>query len=200
MMFQTVSRGAAAFALLVLGACAGFDTTTRTEPVPVCAAAASREMDFWLGAWDVSWINADGVSGHALSQVVLDADGCVLRERFEDATTNLAGVGIYTYFAPAGVWSHSWMDNHGIAVNAQGRVIPGEGFAFDYQRGADPNRRYRAVFEDIRPAGFIWRYQSRGEGEGAWRDETTSRYIRRSASAAQTGMFTAARNVARGRQ
>ena len=153
---------------------------------PACASAHSRELDFFLGEWDVEWTLVDGRSGKAVNGVVLENGGCVLREHFRDLNGVIEGTGLYSYFAPGQFWAWSWMDSNGAAIMARGGP-PADGsaaFALTPQRGADPNKQYRMVFEDVTPDAFTWRYQSRASESDAWTDESVSHYTRSSRRAA----------------
>lgn len=152
---------------------------------PACASAHSRELDFFLGDWDVEWsIISDGRSGTAVNSVVLENGGCVLREHFQDLNGVIEGTGLYSYFAPGQFWAWAWMDSNGAAIMARGGP-PTDGsaaFVLTPQRGADPNKQYRMVFEDVTTGTFTWRYQSRADESAAWTDESVSRYSRRDTS------------------
>lgn len=158
-------------------------STVRT-PVsfaPACATPNSRQLDFFLGEWNVEWSTYDGRSGTAVNSVVLENGGCVLREHFRDLNGVIEGTGLYSYFVPGQLWILMWMDSNGASIMARGGP-PADGsaaFVLTPQRGADPNKQYRMVFEDVSAGAFTWRYQSRAEESAAWTDETVSHYSRR---------------------
>lgn len=179
---------ASAVAAGLVTACAG--VPGNPAPVayaPACASANSRQLDFFLGEWDVEWTLVDGSSGTAVNSVVLENGGCVLREHFRDLNGVIEGTGLYSYFAPGQLWILMWMDSNGASIMARGGP-PADGsaaFALTPQRGADPNRQYRMVFEDVTRDAFTWRYQSRASESDAWSDETVSHYSRSSRRAAE---------------
>lgn len=147
---------------------------------PACAHEQSRQLDFFLGRWNVAWSMSNGQSGTARNEIVLENGGCVLREHFVDTNGVIEGTGLYSWFAPASKWVFMWMDSQGISVMAMGGV-PDDGsgaFALTPQRGADPNRQYRMIFSDVTEETFTWKYQSRAGETAAWEDETVSRYTR----------------------
>jgi hypothetical protein len=147
---------------------------------PACTSPQARALDFWLGRWEVAWQAADGRSGRATNSVVLEGGGCVVREHFRDLDGGLEGVGLYSFFAPVGGWTQTWMDNQGMTISAVGgpRDDPSESFELVLRRGGDPNRQYRIVFADVTPRSLTWRFQSRSGGAD-WTDETVSYYTRR---------------------
>lgn len=142
-----------------------------------CAASEHRALDFWIGEWTVDWRQRGGLAGRAHNSVTREADGCVIVERFRDASSGLSGIGIYSYFPVLGRWTQSWMDNHAMTIGATGGPTDPGTFALTLRRGEDPNREYRFTFSDIETDRFVWRLQSRAAGE-AWVDETVSRYTR----------------------
>lgn len=147
-----------------------------------CPAPEARQLDFWVGEWDVAWSVPNGRSGRARNRVMLENDGCTIREQFRDLDGTVEGTAIYGYVAAAGSWFSTWMDSHGTMFTTRGGR-PGDGsaaFILNLQRGADPTRQYRILFDEVTADGLVWRFQSR-QGEGAWRDETVSRYRRRPA-------------------
>jgi hypothetical protein len=162
--------------LLLAWSCASTDALTQTLS-PACARPEARQMDFFVGDWSLAWSSADGRAGRAGNTVVIEGGGCVVREHFVDARGELEGTGIYTYFAPAQAWVFYWMDNQGVVLTGRGGFDEASGFVFQLQRGPDPARQYRIVFDGISDAGFVWRFQSRA-GEEDWRNETVSRYRR----------------------
>jgi len=145
---------------------------------PACAGAESRALDFWIGEWTVDWTTADGRAGRAESVVLREHGGCVIREHFRDLAGGLEGTGIYSYFAPIRGWSQTWMDNQGVTIHSTGGPSsePNQRFQLRLTRGPDPNMQYRTVWEDVTPAGFTWRFQTRAGDSGDWVDQGVSRY------------------------
>jgi len=154
--------------------------TPSTLATMACSAPESRQMDFWLGEWSVDWRRSTGEHGRAHNSVTREADGCVIAERFEDPSTGLRGIGIYSYFPLAHRWTQTWMDNSGITINASGgpSASTPDGFFFDLARGQDPGRKYRFAFSEITHDRFVWRFQSCAPDAMTWSDETVSNYER----------------------
>jgi hypothetical protein len=197
---------ASAIAILSCGSLAGCATseTAASAPTiaPACASPQSRQLDFFVGDWDIAWSMSDGRSGSARNTVVVENGGCVIREHFIDNDGVIEGTGIYSYFAPASRWTMAWMDSQGTTSLAFGGAPEGgpAAFVMNPQRGADPNKQYRMVFEDVTQNTFVWRYQSRSSETEAWLDLTVSQYTRRQAHSAlqvilATGIARNARNA-----
>jgi predicted enzyme related to lactoylglutathione lyase len=148
---------------------------------PACVAEKHRALDFWVGEWDVIWSTADGRKGLASSSVVRENGGCVIREHFRDLAGGLEGTGLYSYFAAIDAWTLAWMDNQGVTISSSGgQSSEGrERFQMRLRRGADPNKQYRTVWEDVTPGAFTWRFQTRDNDIESWTDEGVSRYRRK---------------------
>jgi len=165
---------------LLLQSLASMMAIAPTPAAAPCSAAESRQMDFWLGEWSVDWRRSTGEHGRARNSVTREADGCVIAERFEDPSTGLRGIGIYSYFPLAHKWTQTWMDNSGITINGSGgpSASTPDGFVLDLARGQDPRRKYRFAFSEITRDRLVWRFQSRATDAAGWSDETVSVYER----------------------
>ena len=72
-----------------------------------CAAAEFRQLDFWVGVWDVRWDASPGSPAGAGTNTITRAYGdCVIQEQFDGgaSTGNLLGHSISTYHAPMQRW------------------------------------------------------------------------------------------------
>jgi ketosteroid isomerase-like protein len=87
------------------------------QPI-TCAAPEHRQLDFWVGDWDV--FEADGVTEAAHVQVEKILGGCVLREVYEDPT-GLQGESISIYDASRELWHQAWVTNRGQLLTIEGR-------------------------------------------------------------------------------
>jgi len=84
-----------------------------------CATSAeSRQMDFWLGDWTVSYPNAPSAS---TSKVYLDLDKCLLVESWVGGK-NHRGMNMFAYSTDDKSW-------HGMFADNEGRVHVFEGTA-----------------------------------------------------------------------
>ena len=98
--------------------------TMQTLQVTPCTSAAHRAFDFWIGDWDVFAAGAGQPSAHVVVESILD--GCVLRERYEDAT-GLRGESFSSYDPSRRDWQQTWVTNRGqllvIRGTAHGRDL-----------------------------------------------------------------------------
>lgn len=155
-----------AFALLSAAAAA-------QDPEP-CSSAEYRQMDFWLGHWDLSWKpfnSADPGSGRNTVSLVLD--DCVLQEAFSGA--GLRGHSVSVYHAPSGLWRQTWVDSSGGYFALTGGPDK-EGFRLDLRRTDESAPLRRMLWRNIREDSMDWRWQ-RSEDDGhTWQDQWVIHY------------------------
>lgn len=86
-----------------------------------CSDPAYRQFDFWLGEWEVS--KPDGaVAGQ--NSIEKEYGGCVLHERYT-TPKGYAGESLNTYDASSGLWHQTWVDNGGLLLLLDGRLVDG---------------------------------------------------------------------------
>mgnify|MGYP003576364723 CR=1 FL=1 len=153
---------------------------------PPCSAAQHRELDFWVGTWIATWDNPDGTKGTGKNVITRDEYGsCVITERFEIDNAPFKGFSISTYFAPAGEWRQTWMDNQGGYFDLFGGRSDDPAYAFfleQYRRG-DKSPFLRMIWQDVKPESFTWRWQKKASADAAWADQWVIRYTRSPAAA-----------------
>jgi hypothetical protein len=120
MMTNAMSRVLAFFLLLV--AAAGEHLSAAPAARASCTAPEYRQLDFWIGDWDVS--DADGTPNVARVRVERVLDGCALKEDYEDPT-GLRGQSLSTYDASRGVWHQTWVTNRGQLLMIEGKMRDG---------------------------------------------------------------------------
>ena len=88
---------------------------------PCSANSESRQLDFWLGDWNVTY---PGVPGSARSQVSLDLDKCLLVESW-DGGKGHRGKNMFAYSPEDDHWHGMFADNQGRVHVFEGKVAPG---------------------------------------------------------------------------
>lgn len=174
----------AAAALLAAGPAAA---QQQAPAPPPCAGPEYRQLDFWVGDWDLEFANANGTPGRAESRITRDEHGgCVISEHFRAPGAGTAGQDYtgasYSMFDPqTGRWRQMWVENGGSLYVLEGGPVTGQPYVFELRttepRGT-PARTMRMIWEDVTPAGLTWRWQAQ-QADGNWRDAWVIRYRRR---------------------
>ena len=126
-----------------------------------CADPVFRQMDFWVGHWDLSWTNADGSAGKGQNLISKDEYGqCVIYERF--TSEQFKGMSVSTYHQPTGVWRQTWVDDTGGYFALSGGPVHGDSAVFELRntRLKKSEPQLRMIWEKVTDESLIWRWQS----------------------------------------
>ena len=93
-------------ALLVLSVCG--DTTAQEKPG--CDAPMYRQLDFWVGTWDVRLDGRDAVVGTNIIEKTLD--GCAILEHWTDVRGS-RGKSLFYFHRADQVWKQVWVTDLG---------------------------------------------------------------------------------------
>ena len=179
-------------ALAGLAALASAEAGAQTPPPPAappCTAPEHRQMDFWVGEWDLEFDQAAGQPvGRARNTITRNEYGpCVIVERFVQPG-GAAGGGDYLgtsysmYDAQTRQWRQMWVDNAGTPFVLTGGPVNGEDHVFELvttePRGATNPVIRRMIWQDATADSLVWRWQAR-QPDGTWADSWVLRYKRR---------------------
>ena len=175
----------AALTILALAACANGAAVGQTGQIAAqvspCAASEFRQMDFWVGTWDVRWNKGGGTPAGAGTNIITrEYADCVIQEAFDGgpATGNLIGHSVSTYHAPLGKWRQTWVDNQGGYFALIGGP-EGDDFVLTSYRVSDNTPAQRMVFTDIGAHSLTWRWQRTTDSGATWSDSWVIYYTRR---------------------
>jgi hypothetical protein len=93
----------------------------------------SRQMDFWLGDWTVTY---PGMPGNANSKVHLELDKCLIVESW-DGGKGHKGENMFAYSDDDKNWHGMFADNQGRVHAFEGKVANGTGEFTGPSRGPD---------------------------------------------------------------
>lgn len=99
-------------------ACMG--TPVGAAPAPPCAADSYRQLDFWLGDWDV--YDVGGSAPVARAHITRILDGCAVHELYESTggASDTRGESFSIFDRTRGVWHQTWVTNHGALLQVEG--------------------------------------------------------------------------------
>lgn len=144
---------------------------------PPCSASEFRQLDFWVGVWDLSWTR-EGEKGRGRNVISRSLDNCVIEERFTvlGGERPFAGMSVSTYDAKAGNWRQTWVDNSGGYLPFTGGPSP-EGFQFRLEKAAD-GRTMRMIWKNVKEDSLDWHWQQSKDGGNTWEDRWVIHYRR----------------------
>lgn len=129
-------------------------------------------FDFWVGQWEVSWEEGDGM-GHGTNHIVKTLDGKVLRENFEiteGQNTGFKGTSISVYQPRFERWKQAWADNNGGYYDFTGMVEGNKRIFQTEVRELEDGRKFtqRMVFYDITNDSMTWDWEASEDGGETW--------------------------------
>ena len=147
-----------------------------------CSAAEFRQLDFWIGVWDVRWDATTGqAAGSGTNTITRQLGNCVVLEQFDGGPTTkgLIGHSVSTYHVSPRLWRQTWVDNQGGYFALTGGPAEGGRFILENTRLSENAPYLRMVFEKISADSLTWRWQrSRDKGVN-WDDAWVIYYTRR---------------------
>ena len=139
------------------------------SPPSGCASAESRQLDFWVGEWNLAYTQ-DGKAATSHNRITKILDGCAILEEFDGAPDNpLVGRSLSMYDARAKRWKQVWVDNSGAWLDFTGAVENGR-MVFSREAERD-GKRYlqRMVFDDVTRDALTWRWQRSDDAGRTWK-------------------------------
>ena len=139
---------------------------------PCSANSDSRQLDFWLGDWAVTY---PGVSVPSSSKVYLELDKCLLVESWGGGKGH-SGKNMFAYSSDDKSWHGMFADNQGRVHIFEGKVTPGVAEFYGPSIGPDGqavlNRikvqrvspsKVEQTWEKSMDKGATWNIEFRGE-------------------------------------
>jgi len=160
-----IARGALALAAVAM-ALAGDAGHAAAAPASVCVEAEYRQLDFWLGDWDVYDVGAPQAVARARISRILD--GCVVHELYEQRD-GVRGESFSIFDRTRGVWHQTWVTNHGRLLQIEGslggdRVVLSGRYKDDAGRTVMIRGTWWAAPEGVRELA-----ETSGDDGGSWK-------------------------------
>jgi len=157
-------------------------TASPPPPAPPCAAAEFRQLDFWVGDWDLSFDAGDRKTGRATNRITKDELGrCFVTEHFEQPDIGFIGLSHSTFDRRKKQWVQTWVDNQGGYINLVGGPVQGQPYSFELKtiepRGPT-GTHFRMIWQEVKPDSLVWRWQQQ-EADRSYKDTWVINYKRR---------------------
>jgi hypothetical protein len=132
--------------------------TSADESQPCSDNPMSRELDYWVGNWEVSYPGGPKGKG-SISKVEPELDHCLFVEQWGDSKGH-RGENVFAYGKDDQTWHGLFADNRGrLHVFVEGKVAAGTAEFLGPSRGADGGtvlNRVRVIRVDANTLKQIW--------------------------------------------
>lgn len=155
-----------------------------TDSPRPCSSPESRQFDFWLGEWDLSWPaeQAGGQPGEMMTgtnRIERLFGPCAIEESFSTADGSFRGRSLSVYDVGAGLWRQTWVDSQAAYLIFTGGMGDGKMILATEPVGDDGREMInRMVFADITAVSLNWSWQRSEDGGDSWQDRWTISYRR----------------------
>lgn len=144
-------------------------------PPAACSTDEYRQMDFWVGNWDVSWKGPFDEVQKGKNVVTSEKNGCVIEENFDAA--GLLGNSLSIYHNHSKKWRQAWVDNQGGYFDLVGGPDD-EGFQLTLVRLSDKAPHLRMIWRNIEADSLDWHWQQSTDEGATWEDRWHLHYER----------------------
>lgn len=154
--------------LCFVGAVALGQQTSASNP---CAAPEQKQLEFWVGEWDLSWpAQEQGKLDHGTNSIHRLLDSCVVQESFSgESAMHLRGMSVSIFDMRAHKWKQTWVDNEGGYLDFVGELKDGQMIlARNAVRPDGTPVVQRMVFKNITPNEFDWSWEASTDGGKTW--------------------------------
>ena len=158
----------------------------RKAPAAACVAPEHRQLDFWLGDWDLvvrarkapgadDWAEARGTNA-----VRRTHGGCVVEETFQADGPGAPWAGHSVSLFAGGQWHQTWVDDSGSYLTFTGGTKDGETVLASEPTTKNGQRaQMRMVFTKIQKDSLFWRWERSVDDGATWTPQMTIDYRRR---------------------
>jgi Protein of unknown function (DUF1579) len=137
-------------------------TASAAQPQP-CADAKQKQLDFWVGDWDLTWPGEkQGEVARGSNNIKRIMDGCVVQENFSGGDSMpLRGMSVSLFDTTTGKWKQTWVDNEGGYLDFVGEFKDGQMILAREASRPDGTRiLQRMVFKNISPNELDWSWEA----------------------------------------
>lgn len=163
-------RVAVLIGVCMLACGAGAQQNTTAQPKP-CSEPEQKELDFWLGEWDLTWPgDKPNETDHGTNTIRRILDGCIVQENFSGGEAmHLRGQSVSVFDARDRKWKQTWVDNEGGYLDFVGEFKDGQMVLWRGATRPDGTKvMQRMVFKNITADEFDWSWEGSKDGGKTW--------------------------------
>lgn len=140
-------------------------------PPPACTGPEWKQLDFWIGEWDLTWPahgpNPAGTGSNRIEKVL---GGCVVEESFAaSGPSPLVGRSFSTYDPRTKSWRQTWVDNQGSYLDFTGGLEGGQMVLLRHGQNRQGHPQIsRMVFVNVTRDSLDWRWERSEDGGKTW--------------------------------
>ena len=154
-------------------------TAQDTAPAP-CSSEEARLFDFWVGEWELDWVDAEGKAGTGTNRIEKVLGGCVIQENFSTSDGSFKGMSVSTYNPALKKWQQTWVDNNGSYLDFTGGFEDGKMTLSRELITKDGKKiMQRMIFFDIKEDAFTWNWEGSQDGGATWNLQWQINYKRK---------------------
>jgi hypothetical protein len=156
--------------------------SSSTPPPNPCAVPEQKQLEFWVGNWDLTWPGAkQGEMDHGTNSIHRLLDNCVVQESFSgENAMHLRGMSVSIFDTRAHKWKQTWVDNEGGYLDFVGEFKDGQMIlARDAVRPDGTKVVQRMVFKNIKANEFDWSWEASTDGGKTWKVQWPIHYKRK---------------------
>jgi len=168
--------------ILLFSASTVFSQAAPTTPADPCSGVQQKQLDFWVGEWDLTWPGEKaGETGHGSNSIRRIMDGCVVQENFSGGDSmHLRGTSVSMFDLTAGKWKQTWVDNEGGYLDFIGEFKDGQMILQREAVRSDGTKvLQRMVFKNIGPKELDWSWEASRDGGKTWQVQWPIHYKRK---------------------
>jgi hypothetical protein len=138
-----------------------------------CAGDAHRQFDFWVGTWEVTNAQGDVVGANQVTSIL---GGCVLLEEWQSAGP-YSGKSFNIYDAANDKWHQTWVDNGGLLLELDGKLVDGNMVLKGVRPGRDGATVIHRITWEPLEGGNVRQTWDTSEDDGqTWTTQFDGRY------------------------
>jgi len=132
-----------------------------------CSRPETRQFDFWIGVWDLSWQGEKG-EVHGRNTITNLYDQCVIKEEFEDTNGGFRGMSVSVYDTKTEQWRQTWVDNKGGYLDFVGGFKDGQMVLSRSMKRDGTTIMQRMVWHNIKQNSLDWNWERSDDLGKTW--------------------------------